>query len=250
MGNFNPDMISRAFEEKKKDVYAEVKKIYREIAARVSEKAPAEMVSAIIMLESKYMNEYISTLKSELKELAADLVVRSGMSEDVAEILWASVMVETEMPKVELCRRESAEIPRSASKPESKSGASSGRKRIESLKRERNLSAGIAVTGAVAETVSWIIIPGMGPVSVMVKAAGIVIIGVGAANALRCQSEINRIASEPDKKVYSTAEQKEGLRNFISQVCGNQAKYNSRHLVRWLDSISENLIDQCQKEME
>ena len=56
--------------------------------------------------------------------------------------------------------------------------------------------------------------------------------------------------SEPDKKVYSTAEQKEGLRNFISQVCGNQAKYNSRHLVRWLDSISENLIDQCQKEME
>ena len=59
MGNFNPDMISRAFEEKKKDVYAEVKKIYREIAARVSEKAPAEMVSAIIMLESKYMNEYI-----------------------------------------------------------------------------------------------------------------------------------------------------------------------------------------------
>ena len=131
MGNFNPDMISRAFEEKKKDVYAEVKKIYREISAQVSEKPPSEVVSAIIMLESKYMNEYIRSLKSEVKEMAADLVVRSGMSEDVAEILWASVMLETEMPKVELCRRESAEIPRSASKPESKSGASSGRKRIE-----------------------------------------------------------------------------------------------------------------------
>lgn len=26
MGNFNPDMISRAFEEKKKDVHTEVKK--------------------------------------------------------------------------------------------------------------------------------------------------------------------------------------------------------------------------------
>lgn len=251
MAEFNPEIVHQAFKKIKAKAGADISSIYNRIYQEVMHQPAEALISEIIMRESKYVNEYIYSLKSELKELSFQLIVDSGISRKVADGLWAGVTLSAKNPNVELCRKETANFQDVRQQKTSGSSAETRRsaQEIARLESNRNLAIGVAVAGGVAEAVSWLVVPGFSGLSIVVKAAGAVVIGAGVVYAVSSQQEINRLAAEAPKTDQRTESNAKEIQQFILQVCENQSRCNTEHVLEWIDRICEALIIECREEL-
>lgn len=251
MADFNPEVVHQAFEKVKAKTGTDIRGIYNRIYQEVVHQPVEALISEIIIRESKYVNEYIYSLKSELKELSFQMIVDSGISRKVADGLWAGVTLTTKNPNVELCRKETVKFP--DERQQKSSGSSAGKRKnaqeVDRLESNRNLAIGFAVAGGVAEAVSWLVVPGFSGLSIVVKVAGAVVIGAGVVNAINSQQEINRLTTEVRKTDQRTESSTKEIQQFILQVCENQSKCNTGHVSKWIDKICEALIIECREEL-
>ena len=251
MAEFSPEIVRQTFEKVKAKTETDISDIYKRIYQEVVHQPVEALISEIIMRESKYVNEYIYSLKSELRELSFQMIVDSGISRKVADGLWAGVTLSAKNPNVELCRKETVKFP--DGRQQETSGNSAGtRKNIQEMDRlanNRNLAIGVAVAGGVAEVVSWLVVPGLSGLSIVVKAAGVVVIGAGVVSAISSQQEINRLTTEVPKTNHKTESSAKEIQQFILQVCESQSRCNTEHVLKWIDRICDALIIECQEEL-
>lgn len=250
MENTQRKMIENIIVRKKEDCRTAMVAIYREIARKTMEQPVDRLAQTILLEESPAVNEYIRTLRNELKAEACKAMVDSGISESAASIAWANVMNKAGLPKASLCRREDVKVPSGTAAPSGPSRQE--REEIRRLESTRNISMGVAAAGAAVTVITCLVVPGWSGIAFAAKAAkvtGVVVVGCGAAGAVISQQkieEINRIANQAVPQGPTA----EDIQKLVNQVCKHQCNENGRIIYEWLDAVCSELIRQCEIELQ
>lgn len=248
MSFINSEELTSNFLAEKREIVKAMKNIYADISRKVALQSASQIAITIISEESDQINSYIRKLPRRLKAIAADFAAWSGMSESAAEIVWANVMNTVGMPKAELCRTENINLKKQPSGESVRnSRVSTQKQELEKLKM--NYYSGVAAAGAVAGIITCLVVPGFSGVVALIKSAELLVTGAGVAGAVTTKKkidEINRIATDKSETSGTSGESK----RIISEICNKQCELNTRLILKWVDSVCEELIVRCENELK
>lgn len=238
--------VSNYFSNAKRNVKGNLKNIYDDIYSKAVTQTPDNIAVTIISEESEQINRYIRTVRQQLKNAAIEAIDNFGISESYSEIIWAKVMNSVGVPSVQLCSSEDISITHNT-KNRANASASSARRtngQINNLQRKQMIFGGVAIAGAVAETITLLIVPGFGGFAGVLKIAELLVVGVGVAGVIKTQkdiTEINRIYTE-EKRIQ---ERQSNAETVVKEVCSKQCEYNSSIINSWIDRVYSEFIDIC-----
>ena len=246
MDSMQKNNICEIFEREKENAAEKMAGIYQQIARVVMAQPPERIVQTILQEESQRINDYIRSLRQDLKEKACRAMVSFGFTEAVTDIIWANTMTCVSLPKVFLCQKQDVKIPVSGNKrpagPDPRQRA-----QLRRLGTAKKAAVGAAAAGTVAEIITCLVVPGWTGVVGAAKVAGLVVIGAGAAGAAASQyqiQEINRIVNQ----VQNSESSRTDTRQVIKEICRYQCDANRKIICQWLDRVCEELILQCEME--
>ena len=246
MDSMQKNNICEIFEREKENAAGKIAGIYQQIARVVMAQPPERIVQTILQEEYQRINDYIRSLRQDLKEKACRAMVSFGFTEAVADIIWANTMTCVSLPKVFLCQKQDVKIPVSGNKrpagPDPRQRA-----QLRRLGTAKKAAVGAAAAGTVAEIITCLVVPGWTGVVGAAKVAGLVVIGAGAAGAAASQyqiQEINRIVNQ----VQNSESSRTDTRQVIKEICRYQCDANRKIICQWLDRVCEELILQCEME--
>ena len=236
--------LENFFSNIKSDAKKSIEEIYNGIYAKTITKPAESIASTIISEESEQINNYIRVIRQQMKNAAAEAVLDFGISDSYSEIVWAKVMRIVGVPDVQLCAVEDVPVSHpSESEPLSAAGKQA-RKNVSELQRRRNVFGGVAVAGAVAETVTMLIVPAFSGAVGILKIAELIVVGTGIAGVISTQmkiSETNRVFTEEKRNQV----RKEKRETVISEICRKQCEYNTSIILAWIDKVYSEFIRQC-----
>lgn len=238
--------ISKFFTNTKSSVKNNMKNIYDDIYSKVITQSPDNIAVTIISEESEQINRYIRTIRQQLKNATMEAIDDFGISDSYSEIIWAKVMNSVGVPSVQLCSSEDIPVIHNSNRGANTSASSKRRtsNQVNDLQRKQMLYGGAAIVGAVAETITLLIVPGFGGFAGILKIAELLVVGVGVAGVIKTQkniNEINRIYTEEKRN----QEIKESTESVVRQICFKQCEYNTDIINNWVDKVYNEFIDIC-----
>ncbi len=231
------------FSNTKNDVIQNLQGIYKDIYTKAIAQHPNNIAVTIISEESSQINGYIRKIRQQLKNSAMEAIVNFGISENYSEVIWAKVMNSLGVPKVELCRSEDIPISNNSAFEQNDASRRTSNQ-VKDLQRQQMKYGGAAAAGAVAETITLLIVPGWGGLAGIIKIAELFVVGVGVAGVVTTQkkiTEINRIYTEERKKQV----RKENVESAVSEICQRQCDCNTYIINDWIDKVYDEFINQC-----
>lgn len=242
MDTVQKDALRAIFDEKKAQLRPDLKAEYGQIADKMLEGPPERMAQCMLQEESPRVNAYIRQLRRQLQQQTSEQMQLLGVSQSAAGIVWAEVKSKSELPKASLCERRDVMLPSAA--PEDAEAAAAQKRALGKLESVRNVSASVAVVGAVATVVTCLVVPGWPGAT----GAVLIVVGAGAAGAIVSQqriAQINRIARSDAQPKPA----RQDARELAKQVCTHQCQANVKIIERWLDAECQTLIAACEREL-
>lgn len=231
----NETMIRRAFAQKQDEVRKDTENIYAEIAEIVKRKPVEYVTKEIPMAEASRLNAYSQKLEQSLRSMACETMTGADVPANTVNIIWARAKRKAGVAQIALCKEERERRPEQISKtPEAER---------QTGNRETSKGAGSAliVSGAAAEIVGWVFIPGMGKFAAAVKGIGLVMIAAGAFMVGAENKEEPRIQVSEEIKRQESGK-------IIDGICEKQCRLNTEIFCKWLDKVCEAVLQECRNE--
>lgn len=243
MNKIHANNFYEMFSSKKEEVIYQVNNIYKQIADTITTQYPECIAQTILQEESQKINDYIIILRQELKNNACTLMTSCGLSKAVAEIVWATVMRSVSLPRVSLCKKQDVKISDNTHEQPNKFIKEEAElKRLETTKK-------VCIVGTTVGIITCLIIPGWTGLAVIGKAAGFIVACAGTVGTVVSQQQIKEINRIVNRYSNETSQQTD-IYEVIKNICKHQSGVNSKIICDWIDKLYDELIKQCEIELE